>query len=43
MLEYPENIEYIINSDKGRIKQILINLLGNAFKFTYQGAITLSI
>mmetsp|Transcript_25751 Transcript_25751/g.29653 ORF Transcript_25751/g.29653 Transcript_25751/m.29653 type:complete len:202 (-) Transcript_25751:319-924(-) len=31
------------NSDIGRIKQILMNLVSNAYKFTYQGGITLDI
>lgn len=30
-----------ILSDKGRIKQVLLNLLSNAFKFTFQGSITI--
>ena len=31
----------LINSDQEKVKQILINLLSNAAKFTYQGRITL--
>mmetsp|Transcript_623 Transcript_623/g.530 ORF Transcript_623/g.530 Transcript_623/m.530 type:complete len:216 (-) Transcript_623:53-700(-) len=31
-----------IESDRGRIKQILLNLLSNSLKFTFQGSITLS-
>lgn len=30
-------------SDQGRIKQVLMNLLSNAFKFTQQGSITIKI
>lgn len=32
-----------INQDEARIKQILINLLGNAVKFTTHGSVTLSV
>ena len=30
----------IANSDKGRIKQVLLNLLSNSLKFTFHGSIT---
>jgi signal transduction histidine kinase/DNA-binding response OmpR family regulator len=35
----PENIDV----DGMRLKQILINLVGNAIKFTYQGGVTVSV
>ena len=35
----PEQVE----ADPGRIRQILVNLIGNAIKFTEQGGITLSV
>ena len=31
-----------INSDRGRIKQIMLNLLSNAYKFTFNGSISIS-
>ena len=37
----PENI--IFRSDKRRIKQVLINLISNSYKFTEEGSITLKI
>lgn len=41
-IEFSEDFPEFINSDPKRIRQILINLLGNAAKFTFKGAITLS-
>lgn len=32
-----------MNSDKIRLKQILINLLSNAIKFTFEGSVKLVI
>ena len=43
-IEIDENLlNSSFNSDMGRIKQILINLISNSFKFTCQGGITLRI
>ncbi|MCK4480498.1 MAG: HAMP domain-containing histidine kinase, partial [Candidatus Lokiarchaeota archaeon] len=40
-MDTPENL--IIYNDKKRIKQILLNLIGNAVKFTDKGKITIKI
>ncbi len=37
------NTRIIINTDRGRVTQVLINLIGNAIKFTQKGKIELSI
>lgn len=42
-LELPEEIPAFINGDPWRIRQILSNLLTNAFKFTKKGNVTFSV
>ncbi|HBD9439202.1 TPA: ATP-binding protein [Legionella pneumophila] len=42
-LHMDEAIPKIIESDKGKIYRILLNLISNAIKFTTEGSITLSI
>jgi len=41
--EIASNVPSFIKTDKNRLSQILINLLGNAFKFTFQGGVTLKV
>ncbi|NJM45834.1 MAG: hypothetical protein HC860_06370 [Alkalinema sp. RU_4_3] len=42
-LDLPDNIPTAIISDEKRLRQVLINLLGNAIKFTDQGRVTLRV
>ncbi|MDD3114577.1 MAG: ATP-binding protein [Anaerovibrio sp.] len=41
VLEIDENIPYALLGDEIRIKQVMVNLLNNAVKFTEEGTITL--
>lgn len=42
-LEIHPQMTRFINADAGKIRQILINLLGNAVKFTVKGGVTLRV
>ncbi|BAY63051.1 multi-sensor hybrid histidine kinase [Calothrix brevissima NIES-22] len=39
--EIADNIPRYINADEGKLRQVLINLLGNAVKFTQKGTVNL--
>lgn len=43
IVNYPDNIPKYVESDPEQITRLLINLLGNAIKFTHKGTITVSV
>ncbi|MDH5377979.1 MAG: HAMP domain-containing histidine kinase [Gammaproteobacteria bacterium] len=42
-LEIHGNVPNIVRSDEDRLKQILINLVSNAFKHTHKGSVTVTV
>jgi two-component system, sensor histidine kinase and response regulator len=43
IMEYPENVPRNLKGDPTRIRQIIMNIAGNAIKFTERGAIAVAV
>ncbi len=43
ILDYTPDVPQYVQTDEGKLREVLINLLGNAIKFTHSGRVTLRV